>query len=267
MISEEQEDFLQCILSIPLEERGWKKLVTLDSLHTFSGGPILMNEARWLDTQSRLRKFLPLFPSLTFYVFSFPQFCNMYIDSKMDLGKRSSLEVKKAIAACAKVEGLSTLSVQVGQKRKGRGDGEYPYKKASNPPVCLDQVGPSQKTFEPPCHGVGKGLMTSQGPISPVLVALVVRDKWYAMETALSIIKDVEFDQCFKHETKSLGDFGLFDLTRVSFYLGFLSLLWIQILNIHLPLPCSSPYEDASPLSQMRCSRGGGQASSVQYGL
>ena len=67
----------------------------------------------------------------------------MYLDSEMDLGKRSSLEVKKAIAAYAKVEGLSTLSVKVGQKRKGRGDGECPCKKASNPPVRLDQVGPS----------------------------------------------------------------------------------------------------------------------------
>lgn len=45
MINEEQEDFLQCILSIPLKERSWKKLVTLDSLPAFSGGPILTNEA------------------------------------------------------------------------------------------------------------------------------------------------------------------------------------------------------------------------------
>lgn len=36
MISEEK-DFLQCILSIPLEERSWKKLISLDSLHAFCG--------------------------------------------------------------------------------------------------------------------------------------------------------------------------------------------------------------------------------------
>lgn len=64
-------------------------------------------------------------------------------DLEMDLEKRRSLKVKKAIATCAKVGESSTLSVKVGRKRKGRGDDECPYKKVPNPPICLDQVGPS----------------------------------------------------------------------------------------------------------------------------
>ena len=57
--------------------------------------------------------------------------------------------------------------------------------------------------------------MTSQGPITPTPVALLVRDKRYVVGIAQSIIKDANLDECFEHETKSLGDSGLFDLTRV----------------------------------------------------
>ena len=52
MISDEEFDFLQCILAIPFAERSWKKVVTLDSLHAFYGGPIPMDKARRLDAQS-----------------------------------------------------------------------------------------------------------------------------------------------------------------------------------------------------------------------
>ena len=49
MISEEEEDFLQSIIAIPLRERSWKKLVKLDSFHAFYGGPAPTNEAKRLD--------------------------------------------------------------------------------------------------------------------------------------------------------------------------------------------------------------------------
>ena len=57
MISEKEEDFLQSIPAIPLGERSWKKLVKLDSLHAFCGGPPPTNEAKRLDVQAHLRKF------------------------------------------------------------------------------------------------------------------------------------------------------------------------------------------------------------------
>ena len=56
-ISEEEEDFLQCILAIPFGERSWKKLVTLNSLHAFCGGLVPMDEVGRLDTQTHLCKF------------------------------------------------------------------------------------------------------------------------------------------------------------------------------------------------------------------
>ena len=62
MISEEEKDFLQRILAIPFRERSWKKLVTLNDLHAFCGGPVLMDEARRLDTQTNLRKFSLAYP-------------------------------------------------------------------------------------------------------------------------------------------------------------------------------------------------------------
>ena len=49
MINEEQEEFINRILSILLANRSWKKLVTLDSLHAFCGRPISTDEARRLD--------------------------------------------------------------------------------------------------------------------------------------------------------------------------------------------------------------------------
>lgn len=57
------------------------------------------------------------------------------------------------------------------------GDGEWLAKKASNPPICSDQVGTSKKTPNLLHHGVGKGLMTSEGPVAPLTITLLVRNK------------------------------------------------------------------------------------------
>lgn len=56
--------------------------------------------------------------------------------------------------------------------------------------------------------------MTFQGPVTPAPVAMLMRDKQYIVETARSIIKDADLDECSKNEMESLGDSGLFDLTR-----------------------------------------------------
>ena len=45
MILPEQENFLEMVLAIPFAERSWKRLVTLDTLHAFCGGPIPSEEA------------------------------------------------------------------------------------------------------------------------------------------------------------------------------------------------------------------------------
>ena len=57
--------------------------------------------------------------------------------------------------------------------------------------------------------------MTSQGPIAPPPLPLLVKDKEYIMDTARSIIQDADLDECSEHKTDPLGDFGLHDMMRV----------------------------------------------------
>lgn len=64
-------------------------------------------------------------------------------------------------------------------------------------------------------HGIRKGLMTSQGPITPPLLPLLEKDKEYVVDNAHSIVRDVDLDECSKHKTDLLGDFGLFDMMMV----------------------------------------------------
>ncbi|KAF3963579.1 hypothetical protein CMV_012052 [Castanea mollissima] len=65
---------------------------------------------------------------------------------------------------------------------------------------------------DPPRHGVGKGLMTFQGPIVPPPLPLLVKDKEYAVDTARSIVQDVDLYECFEYETNPLGDSSLHDM-------------------------------------------------------
>ena len=65
-----------------------------------------------------------------------------------------------------------------------------------------------------PRHGIGKGLMTSQGPITPFPLPLLVKDKEYAVDTAHSIVRDTDLDECSEHKTDPLGKSGLFDMMR-----------------------------------------------------
>ena len=116
---------------------------------------------------------------------------------------------------------MSALAAKTSQKRKNQGDGDHPLKEVVNQPVKL---GPSdfQGTPNPPRHGVGKGLMTTHGPIinEPVApTALLVKDKQHTVQTSYSIIKDLDLDECSEHETDALGDSNLFDLMRVSILL------------------------------------------------
>nr|POE55926.1 hypothetical protein CFP56_45141 [Quercus suber] len=66
-----------------------------------------------------------------------------------------------------------------------------------------------------PCHGVRKGLMASQGLVTPPPLPLLVKDKEYAVDTVRSIVRDVNLDECSKNETNPLGDFGLHGMMRV----------------------------------------------------
>ena len=70
--------------------------------------------------------------------------------------------MKKAAAFQLKAGSLSASTTKMNQKRKNQGDGERPLKKIVSQPIALDSAG-SQGTPNPPCHGVGKGLMMARG--------------------------------------------------------------------------------------------------------
>ena len=46
----------------------------------------------------------------------------------------------------------------------------------------------------------------------------MVREKQHTVQMAYSIVKDADIDECSDHETEALGDSGLFDLMRVSYF-------------------------------------------------
>ena len=79
--------------------------------------------------------------------------------------------------------------------------------------VCSDT---RKGVADPPHHGVGKGLMTSQGLVVPPPLPLLVKDKGYDVDTAHSIIQDTDLDECFEHETDPLGVSSLLDMMKVS---------------------------------------------------
>ena len=107
-------------------------------------------------------------------------------------------------------EASSNPKVPTGQvKRKPDGSDRRPAKKAA---VTLNSM--KEKSPSKPSHGVGKGLMTSQGPVTEGPCRLLThRD--YAVEEARSFVKPVDIEPCDQLETEDLGVSALFDLTRV----------------------------------------------------
>ena len=55
-ITDEQEEFIQRILEIPLEDRKCRDLITLDTLHLYCGGPEPLVAARKLEEFARRRE-------------------------------------------------------------------------------------------------------------------------------------------------------------------------------------------------------------------
>ena len=77
--------------------------------------------------------------------------------------------------------------------------------------------------------------MTAHSPVINELVALVVpllvKDKQHTIQTAYSIVKDLDLDKCSKHKMEAL-DFGLFDLMRVIYSkLQFYSVMYCNCTN------------------------------------
>ena len=125
-----------------------------------------------------------------------------------------------------KGDGASSLAPKAigkgAHKRKVDGKDDCPPKK---PFVIVGDKSLKKPTPPKTGHGVGKGLMTSLGPVAqgPNRRFLMHRD--YAIEMVGSIIRDKDVDPCAEQGTDELGASGLFDLARVRFALRLTFLL------------------------------------------
>ena len=71
-----------------------------------------------------------------------------------------------------------------------------------------------EKSPPKPSHGVGKGVMTSTGPVSEGPYCLLTH-KDYAIGEVESLIKPTDIEPCDQLGTEDLGASALFDFTRV----------------------------------------------------
>ena len=84
-------------------------------------------------------------------------------------------------------------------KRKNEGKDDNPLKKGPIIPVENKQ----KKSSPPkPSHRVGKGLMTTTGPVTQGTVRRLLTNKEHTFEMVESIIKDVDLDPCAEQTTK-----------------------------------------------------------------
>lgn len=72
-------------------------------------------------------------------------------------------------------------------------------------------------------------------PMAPS--TLLMKDKQHVVQTGYSIVKDLDLNECSEHETDALGDFGLFDLMRVSILVVLFVLSCIVLVLIVCLLP------------------------------
>ena len=102
-------------------------------------------------------------------------------------------------------------SISKASKRKSDGDDARPSKKTV---VILGDASPKGKSSLKPSHGVGKGVITSSGPIleSP---GCLLTHKAYAVGEVGSFVKPTDLELCDLVEMEDLGASALFDITRV----------------------------------------------------
>ena len=142
-------------------------------------------------------------------------FCIVEMESaKQRIRAAAARQKAEKQAQAAGGEASSTPKAPTGQaKRKPDGSDRRPAKKVAVTPVSLKEKSPLK-----PSHGVGKGLMTSQGPVAEGPSRLLThRD--YAVEEAKSFVRPVDLEPCEQLETEDLGASALFDLTRVGLLL------------------------------------------------
>ena len=144
----------------------------------------------------------------------------------------SAAQQKKKEENKVKGDGVSSSAPKVVgkglHKRKPDWKDDRPCKK---PSVTVGDK--SLKKLTPPKtgHGVGKGLMTSLGPVVQGLDPRLLTHKDYAIEMVGSIIRDKDVDPCAEQGTDELRASGLFDLARVRFPLRLTFLLTCPVVD------------------------------------
>ena len=103
-------------------------------------------------------------------------------------------------------------------KRKADEKDNRPSKKVTITPKDKLPKKPSPPKLS---HGVGKGLMTTLGPISEGPDRCLLTHKDYVVEMIEPIIKDKDMDLYVEQTTEELRASSLLDLTRVCFFLSF----------------------------------------------
>ena len=109
-------------------------------------------------------------------------------------------------------------------KRKADRDGTRPSKKTV---VIPGDTSPKGKSALKPSHGVGKGAMTSFGPVLEDPSYLLTH-KAYVIGEVGSFMKPTDLEPCDLVGTEDLGVSALFDITRVC--LLFTSSVWFYLL-------------------------------------
>lgn len=139
----------------------------------------------------------------------------MELAKNKQAAKNKQEGIKKAATLRAQGGGSSAQPTHAFEKRKHTSDLQSLSKGVSGSTIHPEAC---KVVADAPCHGKGKGLITSQGPVIPPSLPLLVKDKGYAVDIARSIVRDADLDECSEHETDPLGDSSLHDMMRVCFH-------------------------------------------------
>ena len=99
--------------------------------------------------------------------------------------KNRQEKIRKVATLRAQGRGSSAMPLHVSKKRK------YPSEFQSSRKIATGlstYSKPREVVANAPCYGIRKGLMTSQGPLTPPPFPLLMKDKEYAVGTTHSIV-------------------------------------------------------------------------------
>ena len=83
------------------------------------------------------------------------------------------------------------------------------------------------KMATPVKHGAGKGFMKAPSNIPEKPPILLCEDSKYALEQISSIISAKDYEDLGNHSTEAMGEFGLFAVSQVIWFVTFLSVILI----------------------------------------